>query len=148
MVMPVTWTETTILVNGVPARRSSRCGVKSLRSDSLTMRVTGVRIAVFSGAIVIDVIVHCPTAGRPFFESKCRKQLSLSSCGWVLIRSGQFKITELVRGDEDQIERRRLEYHNLQISDHRYLEKSIQGPAAKVESRRRGTSTRLESPMY
>ena len=27
------------------------------------------------------------------FESKCRKQLSLSSCGWVLIRSGQFKIT-------------------------------------------------------
>ena len=28
------------------------------------------------------------------FESKCRKQLSLSSCGWVLIRSGQFIITE------------------------------------------------------
>ena len=27
------------------------------------------------------------------FESKCRKQLSLSSCGWVLIRSGQFIIT-------------------------------------------------------
>ena len=26
-------------------------------------------------------------------RSKCRKQLSLSSCGWVLIRSGQFKIT-------------------------------------------------------
>ena len=27
------------------------------------------------------------------FESNGRKQLSLSSCGWVLIRSGQFKIT-------------------------------------------------------
>ena len=28
-------------------------------------------------------------------ESKRRKQLSLSSCGWVLIRSGQLKITLL-----------------------------------------------------
>ena len=27
------------------------------------------------------------------FESKCRKQLSLSSFGWVLILSGEFKIT-------------------------------------------------------
>ena len=27
------------------------------------------------------------------FESNGRKQLSLSSCGWVLIRSGQLKIT-------------------------------------------------------
>ena len=27
------------------------------------------------------------------FESNGRKELSLSSCGWVLIRSGQFKIT-------------------------------------------------------
>ena len=41
------------------------CGMKSLRSDTLTMRVTGVRIAVFSSAIVIDVIVHCHTAGAP-----------------------------------------------------------------------------------
>ena len=57
------------------------------------MRVTGVRTTVFSSAIVIDVIVHCHTAVA-LFESKCRKQLSLSSCGWVLIRSGQFKITE------------------------------------------------------
>ena len=62
------------------------CGMRSLRSDTLTMRVTGVRITVFCSAIVIDVIVHC-------HESKCRKQLSLSSCGWVLILSGQFKIT-------------------------------------------------------
>ena len=55
------------------------------------MRVTGVRITVFSSAIVIDVIVLSYRRGP--FESKCRKQLSLSSCGWVLIRSGQFKIT-------------------------------------------------------
>ena len=39
------------------------CGMKSLRSDTLTMRVAGVRITVFSSAIVIDVIVHCHTAG-------------------------------------------------------------------------------------
>ena len=56
--------------------------MSSLRSDTLTMRVTGVRITVFCSAIVIDVIVHCHTAGA-FFESNGRKQLSLSSCGWV-----------------------------------------------------------------
>ena len=55
--------------------------MSSLRSDTLTMRVTGVRITVFSSAIVIDVIVQCHTAGA--FESNGRKQLSLSSCGWV-----------------------------------------------------------------
>ena len=37
--------------------------MRSLQSDTLTMRVTGVRITVFSSAIVIDVIVHCHTAG-------------------------------------------------------------------------------------
>ena len=37
--------------------------MSSLRSDTLTMRVTGVRITVFCSAIVIDVIVHCHTAG-------------------------------------------------------------------------------------
>ena len=56
--------------------------MSSLRSDTLTMRVTGVRITVFCSAIVIDVIVHCHTAGA-LFESNGRKQLSLSSCGWV-----------------------------------------------------------------
>ena len=66
--------------------------MRSLRSDTLTMRVTGARIAVFSSAIVIDVVVHCYPAGAPF-ESNGRKQFSLSSCGWVLIRLGQFKIT-------------------------------------------------------
>ena len=39
------------------------CGMRTLRSDSLTMRVTGVRITAFCSAIVIDVIVHCHTAG-------------------------------------------------------------------------------------
>ena len=33
------------------------------------MRVTGVRIAVFSSAIVIDVIVHCHTAGAPLSQT-------------------------------------------------------------------------------
>ena len=37
--------------------------MRSLRSDTLTMRVTGVKITVFSSAIVFDVIVHCHTAG-------------------------------------------------------------------------------------
>ena len=39
---------------------------------------------------LFTVIPHGP------FESKCRKQLSLSSCGWVLILSGQFKITSRI----------------------------------------------------
>ena len=39
------------------------CGMRSLRSDTLTMRVTDVRITVFCSAIVIDVIVHCHTVG-------------------------------------------------------------------------------------
>ena len=60
--------------------------------ESPSLTVEHVRIAVFSSAIVVDVIVHCHAAGAPF-ESNGRKQLSLSSCGWVLMRSGQFKIT-------------------------------------------------------
>ena len=39
------------------------CGMSSLRSDTLMMTVTGVRITVFCSAIVIVVIVHCHTAG-------------------------------------------------------------------------------------
>ena len=95
MAVLVTWTETTILVNGIPTRRSSlRNEISSIRhSDDESY---GVRITVFSSAIVIDVIVHCHTQGP--VESKCRKQLSLSSCGWVLIRSGQFKITYCING--------------------------------------------------
>ena len=44
------------------------CGMRSLRSDTLTMRVTGVRITVFCSAIVIDVIVHCHTAGALYVK--------------------------------------------------------------------------------
>ena len=51
------------------------CGMKSLRSDTLTMRVTGVRITAFSSAIVIDVIVHCHTAGT--FGVKRQKTIVL-----------------------------------------------------------------------
>ena len=70
--------------------------------DTRQAEVNGtVRINVFSSAIVIDVIVHCHTAGA-LFESNGRKQLSLSSFGWVLIRSGQFKITGIVH--EDSVE--------------------------------------------
>ena len=61
MVTLATWTGTTIMVNGVPTRKSP-CGMKSLRSDTLTIRVTGVRITMFSSAIVIDVIEHCHSA--------------------------------------------------------------------------------------
>ena len=43
--------------------------MRSLRSDTLTMRVTGVRITVFCSAIVIDVIVHCHTAGALLSQS-------------------------------------------------------------------------------
>ena len=45
------------------------CGMRSLRPDTLTMRVTGVRIIAFRGAIVIDVIVHCHTAGALLSQS-------------------------------------------------------------------------------
>ena len=44
-------------------------------------------VALSSSMSLFTVIPQGP------FESKCRKQLSLSSCGWVLIRPGQFKIT-------------------------------------------------------
>ena len=64
----------------------------SLRSDTLTMRVTGVRITVFCSAIVIDVIVHCHTAGALL------SQTAENNCPYhrvvgFLILSGQFIIT-------------------------------------------------------
>ena len=74
------------LHEGVP------CGMSSLRSDTLTMRVTGVRITVFCSAIVIDVIVHCHTAGALL------SQTAENNCPYhrvvgFLILSGQFIIT-------------------------------------------------------
>ena len=38
----------------------------------------------------------------------------------------------LVRGDGNQIERTRFEFHNLQISDHRYLEKVFKNLRPKL----------------
>ena len=66
--------------------------MSSLRSDTLTMRVTGVRITVFCSAIVIDVIVHCHTAGALL------SQTAENNCPYhrvvgFLILSGQFIIT-------------------------------------------------------
>ena len=68
------------------------CAMSSLRSDTLTMRVTGVRITVFCSAIVIDVIVHCHTAGALL------SQTAENNCPYhrvvgFLILSGQFIIT-------------------------------------------------------
>ena len=62
MVVLVTWTETTILVNGVPTRRSSlRNEISSIRhSDDESYGCENHRVW---SAIVIDVIVHCHTAG-------------------------------------------------------------------------------------
>ena len=56
------------------------------------MRVTGVRITVFCSAIVIDVIVHCHTAGALL------SQTAENNCPYhrvvgFLILSGQFIIT-------------------------------------------------------
>ena len=44
------------------------------------------------------------------------------------------------RGEDIQFERSKLHFHIMQISDHRYLEESLQEPAEKVESRIRRTS--------
>ena len=62
MVMLEAWTGTTILVNGVPTRKSPlRNEISSIRhSDDES---TGVKITVFSSAIVIDVNEHGHTAG-------------------------------------------------------------------------------------
>ena len=59
------------------------------------MRVTGVRITVFCSAIVIDVIVHCHTAGALL------SQTAENNCPYhrvvgFLILSGQFIITSLM----------------------------------------------------
>ena len=94
-----------------------------------------------------------------FIERTCAKQQprpnsifsrAATRCHSIFeqVRSGESESSastrKQVRCDDRQIERTRLKFHNIQISDHRYLEESLQEPAAKVASRRRGTSTRLE----
>ena len=66
--------------------------MSSLRSDTLTMRVTGVRITVFCSAIVIDVIVHCHTAGALLSQS-AENNCPYHRVVGFLILSGQFIIT-------------------------------------------------------
>ena len=78
------------------------CGMSSLRSDTLTMRVTGVRITVFCSAIVIDVIVHCHTAGALL------SQTAENNCPYhrvvgFLILSGQFIITRIASVEQIEL---------------------------------------------
>ena len=65
-----------------------------------------------------------PTAYSP----ERRQDDALSSSSRELMQSREpassASIRKLVRGDDTQIERTRLEIHSMQISDHRYLEKS------------------------
>ena len=62
--------------------------LKNLFSVAQLRAKEAVRITVFCSAIVIDVIVHCHTAGA--LLSQTAENIS---CGWVLILSGQSKIT-------------------------------------------------------
>ena len=59
----------------------------------------GVRITAFCSAIVIDVIVHCHTAGAPF-ESNGRKQLSRRHCSRrsLLVKLGLTEFQRSVPG--------------------------------------------------
>ena len=92
MVVLVTWTETTILINCVPALRSS------LRNEVFSIRHADDESYGCENHRVLQRYRHSMSLFNVMpqgpLESNCRKQLSLSSCGWVLIRSGQFKITE------------------------------------------------------
>ena len=57
-------------------------------------------------------------------------------CTRTLVRRGECASSgstrNLVRGDDNQIERTRFEFHNLQISDHRYLEKVFKNLRPKL----------------
>ena len=78
-------------------------------------------------------------------KSWVRQDDTLSSGTRKLVQSGESSSSastrKLVRGDDSQIERTKLEFHNLQICDHRYLEKVFKNLRQKLNSRRRGTST-------
>ena len=51
-------------------------------------------------------------------------------------------------GDDIQIERTRMEFHSMPVSDYRYLEKCSRVCSKKTESRRRGTSIQLENHVF
>ena len=73
-----------------------------------------------------------PTAHSP----ERRQDDPLSSSTRILGRSGEpsssASTRKLVRGDDNQIERTRLAFHNLQISDQRYLEKVFKNLRQKL----------------
>ena len=61
---------------------------------------------------------------------------TLSSSTRKLVRSGESASSastrKLVRGEDNQIERTRLEFHNMQISDHRYREQVFKNLRQKL----------------
>ena len=65
-----------------------------------------------------------------------RQDDTLSSGTRKLVRSGESASSgstrKLVRGDDSQIERTLLEFHKMQISDHRYLEKVFKNLRQKL----------------
>ena len=65
-----------------------------------------------------------------------RQDDTLSSSTRKLVRSGESASSastrKLVRGDVNQIERTRLEFHNMQISDHRYPEQVFKNLRQKL----------------
>ena len=66
-----------------------------------------------------------------------RRDDTLSSSTRTLVRSGESansaRTRKLERGDDIQIGRTRLEFHNMQVSDYRYLEKVFNNLRQKVE---------------
>ena len=58
--------------------------------------------------------------------------------------SSSARAKKLERGEDIQIERSKMKFHNMQISDHRYIE-SLQELAEKVEFRRRCTIIGIEA---
>ena len=63
------------------------------------------------------------------FESNGRKQLSLSSCGWVLIRSGQFIITWFLLSRCNDLDD---DHSSTQFFAHRSLSRPEEGAWALV----------------
>ena len=68
------------------------CGVNSLRSDTLTMRVTGVKLTVFCSAIVIMSLFTVIPQG-PFLSQTAENNCPYHRVVGFLILSSQFGIT-------------------------------------------------------
>ena len=80
-------------------------------------------------------------------ESKCRKQLSPSSCGWVLIRSGQFIITVPTKTKSSQTRPRfvgPMQTHHAQEIDRQAREELVHRRAT-LERELGSRSERLQS---